>query len=153
MCHQTKATDQTRQQASKHYARILSQWPVDRLRPEISFQSVLKKRLEAAPVAQVNQANTAQTQAPKARNELREINALYSLLENRYSSTVCRDTPWTKTLRMQSNISQYPLSNAMMHPASAPEHYTTLVKELDQVPDRTFFQRIASRFKGMVRLQ
>ncbi|THY72219.1 hypothetical protein D6C87_06534 [Aureobasidium pullulans] len=124
----------TRQQASKHYARILSQWPVDRLRPEISFQSVLKKRLEAAPVAQVNQANTAQTQAPKARNELREINALYSLLENRYSST-------------------YPLSNAMMHPASAPEHYTTLVKELDEVPDRTFFQRIASRFKGMVRLQ
>ncbi|CAD0050874.1 unnamed protein product, partial [Aureobasidium pullulans] len=124
----------TRQQASKHYARILSQWPVDRLRPEISFQSVLKKRLEAAPVAQVNQANTAQTQAPKARNELREINALYSLLEDRYSST-------------------YPLSNAMMHPASAPEHYTTLVKELDEVPDRTFFQRIASRFKGMVRLQ
>ncbi|THW45624.1 hypothetical protein D6D22_03457 [Aureobasidium pullulans] len=124
----------TRQQASKHYARILSQWPVDRLRPEISFQSVLKRRLEAAPVAQVNQANTAQTQAPKARNELREINALYSLLENRYSST-------------------YPLSNAMMHPASAPEHYTTLVKELDEVPDRTFFQRIASRFKGMVRLQ
>ncbi|CAC9889122.1 unnamed protein product, partial [Aureobasidium pullulans] len=109
----------TRQQASKHYARILSQWPVDRLRPEISFQSVLKRRLEAAPVAQVNQANTAQTQAPKARNELREINALYSLLENRYSST----------------------------------HYTTLVKELDEVPDRTFFQRIASRFKGMVRLQ
>ncbi|KAG2166266.1 hypothetical protein D6C84_03874 [Aureobasidium pullulans] len=124
----------SRAQASKHYARILSQWPVDRLRPEISFQSVLKKRLEAAPVAQVNQANTAQTQAPKARNELREINALYSLLENRYSST-------------------YPLSNAMMHPASAPEHYTTLVKELDEVPDRTFFQRIASRFKGMVRLQ
>ncbi|TIA25178.1 hypothetical protein D6C81_01998 [Aureobasidium pullulans] len=124
----------SRAQASKHYARILSQWPVDRLRPEISFQSVLKKRLEAAPVAQVNQANTAQTQAPKARNELREINALYSLLENRYSST-------------------YPLSNAMMHPASAPEHYTTLIKELDEVPDRTFFQRIASRFKGMVRLQ
>ncbi|THX37582.1 hypothetical protein D6D10_05769 [Aureobasidium pullulans] len=124
----------SRAQASKHYARILSQWPVDRLRPEISFQSVLKKRLQAAPVAQVNQANTAQTQAPKARNELREINALYSLLENRYSST-------------------YPLSNAMMHPASAPEHYTTLVKELDEVPDRTFFQRIASRFKGMVRLQ
>ncbi|KEQ83369.1 hypothetical protein M438DRAFT_335987 [Aureobasidium pullulans EXF-150] len=124
----------SRAQASKHYARILSQWPVDRLRPEISFQSVLKKRLEAAPVAQVNQANTAQTQAPKARNELREINALYSLLENRYSSA-------------------YPLSNAMMHPASAPEHYTTLVKELDEVPDRTFFQRIASRFKGMVRLQ
>ncbi|THV86224.1 hypothetical protein D6D17_00692 [Aureobasidium pullulans] len=124
----------SRAQASKHYARILSQWPVDRLRPEISFQSVLKKRLEAAPVAQVNQANTAQTQAPKARNELREINALYSLLEDRYSST-------------------YPLSNAMMHPASAPEHYTTLVKELDEVPDRTFFQRIASRFKGMVRLQ
>ncbi|KAH0263371.1 hypothetical protein KCU91_g12768, partial [Aureobasidium melanogenum] len=120
-------------QASKHYARILSQWPVDRLRPEISFQSVLKKRLEAAPVATINEANTARTQAPKPRNEAREINALYSLLENRYSSA-------------------YPLSNAMMHPASAPDHYTTLVKELDEVPDRTFFQRVASRFRGMIRL-
>ncbi|KAG9562846.1 hypothetical protein KCU77_g5264, partial [Aureobasidium melanogenum] len=123
----------SRAQASKHYARILSQWPVDRLRPEISFQSVLKKRLEAAPVATINEANTARTQAPKPRNEAREINALYSLLENRYSSA-------------------YPLSNAMMHPASAPDHYTTLVKELDEVPDRTFFQRVASRFRGMIRL-
>ncbi|KAI5204708.1 hypothetical protein E4T39_03457 [Aureobasidium subglaciale] len=123
----------SRAQASKHYARILSQWPVDRLRPEISFQSVLKKRLEAAPVAQANQANTAQASAPKPRNEIREINALYSLLENRYSSV-------------------YRVSPKMMHPLSAPDHYTTLVKELDEVPDRTFFQRIASRFKGMIRL-
>ncbi|KAH0360735.1 hypothetical protein KCU65_g9196, partial [Aureobasidium melanogenum] len=123
----------SRAQASKHYARILSQWPVDRLRPEISFQSVLKKRLEAAPVATVNETNTARTQPPKPRNEAREVNALYSLLDNRYSSA-------------------YPLSNAMMHPASAPDHYTTLVKELDEVPDRTFFQRVASRFRGMIRL-
>ncbi|KAG9991639.1 hypothetical protein KCU98_g36, partial [Aureobasidium melanogenum] len=78
----------SRAQASKHYARILSQWPVDRLRPEIPFQSVLKKRLEAAPVATINEANTARTQPPKPRNEAREINALYSLLENRYSSAV-----------------------------------------------------------------
>ncbi|KAI4729973.1 hypothetical protein E4T49_02185 [Aureobasidium sp. EXF-10728] len=123
----------SRAQASKHYARILSKWPVDRLRPEISFQSVLKKRLEAAPVAHLNEANTARTQPPKPRDEAREVNALYSLLENRYSTA-------------------YPLSNAMMHPASAPAHYTTLVKELNEVPDRTFFQRIASRFKGMIRL-
>ncbi|KAH0264993.1 hypothetical protein KCU91_g11709, partial [Aureobasidium melanogenum] len=120
-------------QASKHYARILSQWPVDRLRPEITFQSVLKKRLEAAPIATINETNTARTQPPKPRNEAREVNALYSLLDNRYSSA-------------------YPLSNAMMHPASAPDHYTTLVKELDEVPDRTFFQRVASRFRGMIRL-
>ncbi|KAI5237833.1 hypothetical protein E4T43_07847 [Aureobasidium subglaciale] len=123
----------SRAQASKHYARILSQWPVDRLRPEISFQSVLKKRLEAAPVAQVNQANTAQASAPKPRNEDREINALYSLLENRYTSV-------------------YPVSPNMMRPLSAPDHYTNLVKELDEVPDRTFFQRIANRFKSMIRL-
>ncbi|KAI4737967.1 hypothetical protein E4T50_11575 [Aureobasidium sp. EXF-12298] len=123
----------SRVQASKHYARILSQWPVNRLRPELTFQTLLKKRIEAAPVAQVNEANTARAQPPKPRNEAQEVNALYSLLENRYATA-------------------YPLSNAMMHPASSPEHYTTLVKELDEVPDRTFFQRIASRWKNMVRM-
>jgi cytochrome b pre-mRNA-processing protein 6 len=40
----------------------------------------------------------------------------------------------------------------MMHPASAPDHYSKLVKELDELPDRSFLQRIASRFKGMIRL-
>ncbi|KAH0282197.1 hypothetical protein M436DRAFT_67265 [Aureobasidium namibiae CBS 147.97] len=123
----------SRAQATKHYTRILQQWPVNRLRPELTFQALLKKRIEAAPVAQVNETNTARAQPPKPRHEAREINALYSLLENRYSTV-------------------YPLSNAMMHPASSPEHYTTLVRELDQVPDRSFFQRLATRWKNMVRM-
>jgi cytochrome b pre-mRNA-processing protein 6 len=95
-------------------------------------------------------ANTAATQSPKPRNEAREINALYSLLENRYSTAVCKSLQYISGT--SSNILQYPLSNAMMHPASSPEHYTTLVRELDEVPDRSFLQRIATRWKNMVRL-
>ncbi|KAI4755042.1 hypothetical protein E4T45_14615 [Aureobasidium sp. EXF-8846] len=140
----------SRVQASKHYARILSQWPVNRLRPELTFQTLLKKRIEAAPVAQLNVANTAGTQPPKPRSEAREINALYSLLENRYSTAV-RNRLF-EYASASSNTLQYPLSNAMMHPASSPEHYTTLVRELEEVPDRSFFQRIATRWKNMVRL-
>jgi hypothetical protein len=79
-------------QASKHYARILTQWPVDRLRPELAFQTILKKRIDAAPVAKAIQPNAAQVQPPKPRHELNEINALYSLVENRYSSAVCRSS-------------------------------------------------------------
>lgn len=86
------------QQVSKHYARILSQWPADRLRPEVAFQNILKKRVDAAPVPQAAQENTAQaiprTVRTDAAAEMKEVNALYSLLENRYSKAVCCAKPF-----------------------------------------------------------
>jgi len=123
---------------SKHYARILSRWPVDRLRPEIAFQNVLKKRAEAGPTLQIQEGNTAQvtteTRTRDPTQELKEINALYSLLEDKYTRS-------------------YSVSQEVMHPASMPNHYTNLARELDELPDRTWFGNFFRRMKNMVRMQ
>jgi hypothetical protein len=85
------------QQISQHYSRLLSRWPADRLRPaERHFQRLLQKRIQEAPAGQ--------------RDESREVNAAYSLLDN--------------ALRKR-----YPLSDSFMHPASKPEHYTALAQD------------------------
>ncbi|RYC57259.1 hypothetical protein CHU98_g8964 [Xylaria longipes] len=60
----------------RHILRALSQWPKDTIRPEIQFQTVLQKRFEQPKL------NLSEEE------QLRQANALYSLLENRYKRTV-----------------------------------------------------------------
>jgi cytochrome b pre-mRNA-processing protein 6 len=67
---------------AKHYARILKQWPQDLLRPTSTFSSVIEKRAAA-----VKSTMTAQQE----KAEMRNVNALYSLLDGRYSKKVCQD--------------------------------------------------------------
>jgi hypothetical protein len=111
----------TPQQISQHYSRLLSRWPADRLRPaERHFQRLLQKRIQEAPAGQ--------------RDETREVNAAYSLLDNAIRK-------------------RYPLSDSFMHPASKPEHYTALEQELDEAPDRTWLSGWIKRMKNLVRFQ
>lgn len=80
--------------AYKHYVRALLRWPKDNLRPECQFQEAIKKRLDRRflPASSPDTANAVQA-VPKSaideKMELEQVNALYSLLENRYSQTVC----------------------------------------------------------------
>lgn len=111
----------TTQQISQHYSRLLARWPVDKLRPaERHFQRLLEKRIQEAPAG--------------TRDESREVNAAYILLEN--------------GLRKR-----YPVSDAFMHPASKPDHYTALAKELEEAPNRTWFSNWVKRMQNLVRLQ
>jgi hypothetical protein len=71
----------TRQLLTKHYSRILANWPQDLLRPETPFQSLLQARVAKIPTL---------TDA-EATAELRNVNALYSLMDDRYSRKVCCD--------------------------------------------------------------
>ncbi|KAK5008782.1 hypothetical protein LTR28_003516, partial [Elasticomyces elasticus] len=129
------------QTISKHYARILSQWPVDKLRPEvISFQTLLRKRIDAAPVPQIVQENTAQAIATTpsskidASREMEEVNALYSLLEDRYSK-------------------KYPLSRRMMQPASIPTYYADFAREVEAMPNRSWLGNTIVRWKKYIRMK
>jgi hypothetical protein len=63
----------------RQYQRALGRWPRDPLRPEHTFQDVLSKRLETkfAPGNPINEGE-----------ELKQVNALYSLVENRYQAKV-----------------------------------------------------------------
>jgi len=61
------------------------------------------------------------------------LNALYSLLENRYSS-------------------MYPTSPEMLRPQSKPEYYEDLAAEMEEAPKRGWWAQKMLRLKGMIRL-
>ena len=69
-----------------------------------------------------------------AHDEKREVNAAYLLLDNSFGK-------------------QYTLSERMMKPASNPNHYTDLARELEEAPDRTWFGNLTRRLQGMVRFR
>ncbi|KAI9841586.1 MAG: hypothetical protein M1838_003503 [Thelocarpon superellum] len=126
--------------AYKHFLRIINRWPKDILRPEVSFEKALRRRVDAqflpkpptgvgkdgAPLASATPAPIAEAAA------LKEANVLYSLLENRYSN-------------------KYPLSESYLRPASNPTHYTDLLAELEAAPKRTWLQQRLNKWKGFLR--
>jgi len=123
--------------AYKHYLRALSRWPKDKLRPECQFQDAMRRRIDRRflPASSPNTPNAAQAVANSAideKVELEQVNAIYSLLENRYSR-------------------KYPITGSLLKPASNPTHYTDLVKELEEAPDRSWFGRTVNRWKGFLR--
>lgn len=64
------------QSAQLHILRALARWPKDVVRPQVQLQDVLRKRFEASPTG------LSQTE------QLKQANALYSLLDNRYKKKV-----------------------------------------------------------------
>lgn len=99
LIHQAKAD--SLQIIYKHYQRILTQWPVDRLRPEVSFQKIIQRRIDTQlkpstiPPQDNVVSNQAQATVPSPvpfdeQGQLEQVNVLYSLLENRYKKKVGR---------------------------------------------------------------
>ena len=132
--------------ALKHWTRIIQRWPVDKVRPEnVSFQRIMQQRLarltnpptaeEAATKAKVNEALVTAPTTPAMDEtwELGQVNALYTLLENRYA----RATPLPQSLRS---------------PASNPTHYDDLVREMAEAPSRSWLGNMVKRVKGSFRL-
>ncbi|KAI4858664.1 hypothetical protein F4820DRAFT_441999 [Hypoxylon rubiginosum] len=107
--------------AQRHILRALSQWPKDTLRPQVQFQDVLRKRFEASS-------------SLSEQDQLKQANALYSLLDNRYKK-------------------KYPITGSLLRPRSKPTYFTDLVKELEAAPNRSYLERMLLRLKGVVRLQ
>ncbi|KAH7369873.1 hypothetical protein BKA65DRAFT_487188 [Rhexocercosporidium sp. MPI-PUGE-AT-0058] len=128
--------------AYKHYTRALSRWPVDNLRPDCQFPQVMRKRFEQrfSPASSQSQKSTpAAAQAVASspvdeKLELEQANVLYSLLENRYSR-------------------KYPLKGSLMSPKSNPNHYTNLIRELEEAPRSSWVERTIKRWKGFLRFQ
>ncbi|KAI1188604.1 hypothetical protein F5B17DRAFT_429422 [Nemania serpens] len=102
--------------------RALSQWPKDTIRPEVQLQAVLQKRFEQPSLNLSEQ------------EQLKQANALYSLLENRYKRA-------------------YPITGSLLQPKSNPTYFTDLLKDLQEAPNRSFLDRLLLRIKGLVRLQ
>ncbi|KAG4439397.1 hypothetical protein IFR05_005146 [Cadophora sp. M221] len=125
--------------AYKHYIRALSRWPVDNLRPDCQFPQIMRKRLEQRfpPASSQTTPSAAQAVASSPideKLELEQANVLYSLLENRYAR-------------------KYPLKGSLMSPKSNPNHYTNLIRELEEAPRSSWVERTIKRWKGFLRFQ
>lgn len=70
--------------------------------------------------------------ASNPQAELAKINALYSLLENRYSK-------------------RYPISPGVLQPTSKPEHYTRLMEEIERAPQKSWLQAKMDEWKMKIR--
>lgn len=68
------------------------------------------------------------------RDEEKEVNAGYLLLENSFSK-------------------QYPPGEKLMRPDSNPEHYEALKQELHELPNRSPWETWLKRMKNMVRFK
>ncbi|KAL2140502.1 hypothetical protein VTI28DRAFT_3745 [Corynascus sepedonium] len=112
--------------AANHFRGALTRWPKDTLRPDCQLQDVLAKRLQKGPLAPVT-AGATQEQA-----DLKQANALYSLLQDRYKN-------------------KYRSPEKLFEPRSNPTYYKDLLKELEEAPHRSWLGRLTKRLSGMIR--
>jgi cytochrome b pre-mRNA-processing protein 6 len=129
----------------KHWVRIIQRWPIDKVRPEsVSFQKVMQRRLDRLSNPSLNAAATSVkgndalvSSAPPPtldeQKELKQVNALYSLLDNRYAAA-------------------YVFPERLRHPASRETHYDDVLSEIEAAPGRSKFASMIQRLKGRFRI-
>ncbi|KAK8254477.1 hypothetical protein HDK77DRAFT_423285 [Phyllosticta capitalensis] len=121
---------------ARHYARIASLWPVDTLRPALSFQTALNKRQKAVTSSTTSSTTTTTTttttSATSSPQASRDLNALYSLLDNRYKRA-------------------YPLSPRFLRPNSKATYYEDLMQELERSTQRNWWQGFVTKMKARLR--
>ena len=89
----------------------------------------------AATSVKGNEALVSAAPPPKLdeQKEMKQANALYSLLENRYET-------------------KFPMPQQLRYPESRKTHYDDLLQELEEAPSRTKFSSFMARLKGRFRL-
>ncbi|KAH8903787.1 hypothetical protein BR93DRAFT_971391 [Coniochaeta sp. PMI_546] len=115
----------TRSAVHRIFTEALAKWPRDSLRPDCQLHDVVGKRIER---------ELAQSGGNATEAQLKQVNALYSLLENRYQT-------------------KYRIAGRLMQPKSNPTHYTDLVKELEEAPNRSWLGRLGKKLGGLIRFK
>ncbi|KAK2768669.1 hypothetical protein FQN54_000525 [Arachnomyces sp. PD_36] len=115
---------------SSHLRRLQSRWPSDPVRPaSVSIPTYLQNH---------NPSSTPSTSTPESPAKppptTSSINALYSLVENRYANA-------------------YPLPQHLRYPASNPSHYDDLVREFAEAPTRGWFASMKKKLGGFLRMK
>ncbi|PLB50250.1 hypothetical protein P170DRAFT_473818 [Aspergillus steynii IBT 23096] len=120
-------------------SHLLNHWPSDPVRPaSVSVQTYLRSRLPPQSSAQQqppqSQSQSQPQSAPGGEISEASLNALSSLLENRYAR-------------------RYPLPPKLRRPASNPDHYDNVIKEFAEAPSRDWLGRLGKRMRGLFRLK
>ena len=133
---------------TKQYTRLLTLWPKDPLRPTLPFTRAIEHRgapfgvqpstptteeaskSKPAPAIAATPAKSATPTNPQF--EQAQVNALYSLLEDRYSK-------------------KYALSPGVLRPTSSPEYYTRLMDEIEKAPKKSWWEAKLDEWKMKIR--
>ncbi|EER23339.1 hypothetical protein D8B26_001438 [Coccidioides posadasii str. Silveira] len=143
----------SRTQITKHIQRLLTRWPTDAIRPSsVSVQTYLQSRLtppapetqstsrwsqlfhKSSPPSQPSTATSSTQSSEEPLLSSQNVNALYSLLENRYQK-------------------KYPLPNSLRYPASQSDYFDKLLKEFEEAPQRNWLGRLGKKFGGILRFK
>lgn len=116
--------------------RALAHWPHDALRPTAQLGAVLSTRL--LPQTPSTDTTSSTAAAVAAASE-QESNAILSLLTDKFARRYALPPPAESR------------SGGIMAPRSNPEYYRALVRDLDELPSRTWAQRLRIRLGGMFR--
>jgi len=87
----------------------------------------------ATPQIKSNDALAIPAEPFNEQKEMKQVNALYALLENRFEK-------------------EFPTPRQVRHPRSNATHYDDLVREMDAAPQRSWFTNTWNRIKGSVRM-
>ncbi|KYK62159.1 hypothetical protein DCS_03306 [Drechmeria coniospora] len=115
----------SRSVARRVYGDVFSRWPKQDLRPDYQLQDVMRR------VVDERYPSFRPAAEPE---ELLKARALQFLVQDKF-----RD--------------RYKLKGPMLEPRSQPRYFDDLVREIDEAPNRSWFERLGKRLSGMIRLQ
>ncbi|KAF2702676.1 hypothetical protein K504DRAFT_419839 [Pleomassaria siparia CBS 279.74] len=130
------------QTLAKHYARLLSLWPKDALRPNLPFTKTIEYRALAFGLKPETAAESTKTTDVKktaapykpgdARVELANVNALFLLLEDKFKR-------------------KHLLPPEALKPTSNPGHYDRLMEEIERAPKKSWWSAKVDEWKMKIR--
>ncbi|KAL2009848.1 hypothetical protein VTN00DRAFT_5655 [Thermoascus crustaceus] len=116
-------------------SRLINHWPPDPVRPAaVSVQNYLQNRLPPSDAQSQQKQQQQQEGGKPAQISEASVNALFSLLEDRYAR-------------------RYPLPQKLRHPASDPDHFDNVVREFEEAPRRNWIGRLKKRVTGLFRFK
>ncbi|KAF3915668.1 hypothetical protein AA313_de0202808 [Arthrobotrys entomopaga] len=126
-----------------HYAKLIPQWPKDLIRPHIDFPAFLTRRLESdfgdAPPPKENDWPVIDDGSKRPLFEYgkykagsdEQWNVLGGLVGNKYQK-------------------KYPVKK-LLEPGFQPDYYQKLIKEIDDVPNRSWLASYINSWRGFIR--
>lgn len=121
-------------QIQSRLAHLLKHWPSDPVRPaSVSVHSYLQSHVSRLSGSPAQPQSQAQAQS-NARISESSVNALTSLLENRY-------------------VRHYPFPQKLRRPGSNRDHYDNVIREFEEAPKRDWWGRLTKRLSGLLRFK
>ncbi|KAH8175157.1 hypothetical protein LIA77_03575 [Sarocladium implicatum] len=107
------------------YASVFSKWPKQELRPDYQFQEAVQEAV---------QERFKHYKPSMEPEEVLRARALQFLVQDKF-------------------MNRYRLGDKMLKPKSQPTYFEDLVREIEEAPKRSWFERLGKRLSGMIRLQ